>query len=128
MKPASCGHTEFSLRTSGVVGLVASLPALPPQAGEGTRLMFYAGSSIGNFTPEDARQFLRNLRDILLPRRRPPLHLSSRPAAFWPDVFVEAGWPARGFLRSALATAAAPGFCAASTNRRRRRVKSLEVT
>ncbi|HXE89771.1 MAG TPA: TonB family protein [Terriglobales bacterium] len=32
--------------------------------------------------------FRRNLRDLLLPRREAPLRLTSRPAAFWPDVFV----------------------------------------
>ena len=35
---------------------------LPPQAGTGTRLMFYPGSSIGNFTPEAAADFLRRVR------------------------------------------------------------------
>ena len=27
VKPGSCGHTEFSLRTSAVTGFVASLPS-----------------------------------------------------------------------------------------------------
>jgi dimethylhistidine N-methyltransferase len=35
---------------------------LPPQAGSGARLMFYPGSSIGNFTPEAATAFLRRVR------------------------------------------------------------------
>ena len=35
---------------------------LPPQAGGGTRLMFYPGSSIGNFRPEAAVGFLRRVR------------------------------------------------------------------
>ncbi len=35
---------------------------LPAQAGGGTRLMFYPGSSIGNFTPEAAERFLRSVR------------------------------------------------------------------
>ncbi len=35
---------------------------LPPQAGSGTRLMFYPGSSIGNFEPEAAVGFLRRVR------------------------------------------------------------------
>jgi L-histidine N-alpha-methyltransferase len=35
---------------------------LPPQAGSGTRLMFYPGSSIGNFAPEAAIEFLRRVR------------------------------------------------------------------
>jgi L-histidine N-alpha-methyltransferase len=35
---------------------------LPPQVGSGTRLMFYPGSSIGNFAPEAAMEFLRRVR------------------------------------------------------------------
>ncbi|MEO7851654.1 MAG: L-histidine N(alpha)-methyltransferase [Rubrivivax sp.] len=35
---------------------------LPAAAGNGSRLMFYPGSSIGNFTPEQAATFLRQLR------------------------------------------------------------------
>jgi dimethylhistidine N-methyltransferase len=35
---------------------------LPPQLGSGTRLMFYPGSSIGNFAPEAAVDFLRRAR------------------------------------------------------------------
>ncbi len=35
---------------------------LPPAAGEGSRLMFYPGSSIGNFTPQQAASFLRQVR------------------------------------------------------------------
>jgi dimethylhistidine N-methyltransferase len=35
---------------------------LPPQVGHGTRLMFYPGSSIGNFTPEAAAAFLGRVR------------------------------------------------------------------
>jgi L-histidine Nalpha-methyltransferase len=34
----------------------------PPQAGDGRRLMFYPGSSIGNFTPEAATAFLGRVR------------------------------------------------------------------
>jgi dimethylhistidine N-methyltransferase len=36
--------------------------ALPPQAGGGPRVLFYPGSSIGNFTPEAALLFLQQLR------------------------------------------------------------------
>jgi len=36
--------------------------ALPPQAGEGPRVLFYPGSSIGNFAPADAVGFLRQAR------------------------------------------------------------------
>ena len=39
-------------------------PALPPQAGDGSRLMFYPGSSIGNFSPSAAVVFLRRLREV----------------------------------------------------------------
>lgn len=35
---------------------------LPPQAGDGQRLVFYPGSSIGNFTPAQALAFLRQIR------------------------------------------------------------------
>ncbi len=35
---------------------------LPAAAGNGSRLMFYPGSSIGNFTPEQAAAFLRQVR------------------------------------------------------------------
>lgn len=36
--------------------------ALPSEVGEGPRLMFYPGSSIGNFSPEEAWRFLQGLR------------------------------------------------------------------
>ena len=35
---------------------------LPAEAGEGSRLLFYPGSSIGNFTPAQALEFLRGAR------------------------------------------------------------------
>jgi len=35
---------------------------LPPEAGNGLRTLFYPGSSIGNFAPEDAEAFLRRAR------------------------------------------------------------------
>jgi len=35
---------------------------IPPQAGNGKRLMFYPGSSVGNFTPEAATAFLGRVR------------------------------------------------------------------
>ncbi len=47
------------------------------------------------------RSFLNNLRHFLLPPRLPPLHLSSRPAAFWPDVFVSRPIPWRCLRQSA---------------------------
>lgn len=36
---------------------------LPPEAGDGPRTLFYPGSSIGNFTPEEAVAFLRRARE-----------------------------------------------------------------
>jgi L-histidine N-alpha-methyltransferase len=36
--------------------------SLPPQAGTGPHVLFYPGSSIGNFTPETALRFLQQLR------------------------------------------------------------------
>lgn len=39
---------------------------LPELAGADSRLIFYPGSSIGNFTPADAVAFLRQVRDRLL--------------------------------------------------------------
>jgi len=35
---------------------------LPDEVGEGPRLLFYPGSSIGNFTPQEALAFLRQVR------------------------------------------------------------------
>lgn len=48
------------------------------------------------------RVFFRNLRDLVWPRRRPPLKVSSRPASFWPDVFVASRLPWGRFLESAI--------------------------
>jgi L-histidine Nalpha-methyltransferase len=48
-----------------MVGVGADFSAeltLPPEAGRGERLLFYPGSSIGNFTPRDALRFLRQVR------------------------------------------------------------------
>jgi TonB family protein len=47
--------------------------------------------------------FLRNLLDLLWSRRKPPMHLVSRPASFWPDVFVPTRLPWSRFLQSTLA-------------------------
>ena len=48
------------------------------------------------------RVFLRNLRDLLRLRRKPPLWLVSRPGLFWPDVFVPTRMPWMQFLQSTL--------------------------
>jgi dimethylhistidine N-methyltransferase len=37
--------------------------ALPREAGDGPRTLFYPGSSIGNYTPDEAAGFLRRLRE-----------------------------------------------------------------
>jgi TonB family protein len=50
--------------------------------------------------PWRPRVFFGNLRDILLPRRLPPLELHSAPAPFWPDVFVRRSLPWYCFLES----------------------------
>ncbi len=47
------------------------------------------------------RVFLHNLGDAILPRHHAPLRLASKPAAFWPDVFVASYLPWRRFLQSA---------------------------
>jgi dimethylhistidine N-methyltransferase len=45
------------------VGLdFSSTLALPPQVGAGPNVLFYPGSSIGNFTPSEALHFLRQAR------------------------------------------------------------------
>jgi TonB family protein len=46
------------------------------------------------------RVFLRNLRDLLWARAKAPLQLVSRPADFWPDVFVQRRVPWFQFLQS----------------------------
>jgi len=45
--------------------------------------------------------FFSNLADTLLFRRAPQIEISSRPAPFWPDVFVSSRLPWRQFLESA---------------------------
>ena len=49
------------------------------------------------------REFFSNLRDTLWPRAESALLLSSRPAEFWPDVFVNRRLPFAPFRQSALA-------------------------
>ncbi|MGH9580483.1 MAG: TonB family protein [Terriglobales bacterium] len=48
------------------------------------------------------RVFLDNLRDATLRRQPVPLLLTSRPAPFWPDVFVSSKLPRRSLAQSAL--------------------------
>jgi TonB family protein len=50
--------------------------------------------------PSWPRVFFGNLRDLVFPRRLPPLELRSAPAPFWPDVFVQRRLPWGRFLQS----------------------------
>lgn len=58
-----CLQRQFpSLDMLGVGLDFSSTLALPPEVGPGPRLLFYPGSSIGNFTPPQALAFLRQVR------------------------------------------------------------------
>src|SRR5262245_16663755 len=48
----------------GVGADFSSSLVLPREAGSGDRLLFYPGSSIGNFTPQEALRFLRQTRAL----------------------------------------------------------------
>jgi len=48
------------------------------------------------------RVFFRNLADLLLSRRLPPIPITSRPAPFWGDVFVPSGARWSSFMESML--------------------------
>jgi periplasmic protein TonB len=50
--------------------------------------------------PSRSNVFFGNLRDLMIPRRRPPLELSSAPAPFWADVFVKRDVPWLSLLES----------------------------
>ena len=50
--------------------------------------------------PSWPRVFFGNVRDLIVPRRLPPLELVSTPAPFWPDVLVKRGLPWDRFLQS----------------------------
>jgi TonB family protein len=53
-------------------------------------------------TPEPrSRVFLRNLGDLFRKSEPIPLHAESKPAPFWPDVFIDGKLPWRRFLQSA---------------------------
>jgi len=62
------------------------------------------------------RTFLRNLADLVYPRRRPALHLSSSPGVFWPDVFVASGLPWGRFPQSVVCHVAAFAFAWAAVS------------
>lgn len=55
-------HRYPGIEMVGVGADFSSALVLPPDAGRGERLLFYPGSSIGNFTPADALRFLRQAR------------------------------------------------------------------
>ncbi len=55
-------HRHPGIEMVGVGADFSSTLVLPPDAGRGERLLFYPGSSIGNFTPTDALRFLRQAR------------------------------------------------------------------
>jgi len=58
-----CMQRQFPALEMLGVGLDFSAALeLPPQVGAGPRVLFYPGSSIGNFTPEEALRFLRQAR------------------------------------------------------------------
>lgn len=58
-----CLQRQFPALDMLGVGLdFSSTLALPPEVGPGPRLLFYPGSSIGNFTPAQALDFLRQVR------------------------------------------------------------------
>jgi len=61
-----------------------------------------AGPTLLVTLPPWHRVFLRNLRDLFWHTQKPPLQLVSRPASFWPDVFVPTRMPWTRFLQSAL--------------------------
>jgi L-histidine Nalpha-methyltransferase len=50
-------------------GLLVAPGAARPSAGDGPALVFYPGSSIGNFTPEQALRLLRQARELAAGRR-----------------------------------------------------------
>ena len=61
----SCLQRQYpALDMLGVGMDFSSTLALPPEAGEGARVLFYPGSSIGNFTPQEAVHFLRQARAV----------------------------------------------------------------
>lgn len=59
---ASLQRQHPGIHMVGVGADFSSSLALPPQVGSGERLLFYPGSSIGNFTPDAARRFLLQAR------------------------------------------------------------------
>ena len=61
----SLDYLQFRHPAMDITGLgcdFSSRLELPPEIGPGPRLLFYPGSSIGNFSPDDAVAFLRQAR------------------------------------------------------------------
>lgn len=56
-----------ALKVLPLVGDFEHLGVLPPEAGQGRRVGFFPGSTIGNLTPEVAEALLRGARDMLGP-------------------------------------------------------------
>ena len=54
-----------SLNVTPLVDDFTRAVALPPQAGNAPRVGFFPGSTIGNFTPQEAAAFLRSVRNLL---------------------------------------------------------------
>ena len=63
----ACEAIANSLPEINITPIVANYVTHPPklESFDGTTLGLYIGSSIGNFTPEEARRILRNLRSQL---------------------------------------------------------------
>jgi dimethylhistidine N-methyltransferase len=61
---ASLQRQHPGIEMLGVGADFSASLTLPPEAGSGLRLLFYPGSSIGNFTPADALRFLRQVREV----------------------------------------------------------------
>jgi L-histidine Nalpha-methyltransferase len=61
---ASLQRQHPHIEMVGVGADFSSSLELPPEAGSGERLLFYPGSSIGNFTPAGALRLLRQARGV----------------------------------------------------------------
>ncbi|HET7528568.1 MAG TPA: L-histidine N(alpha)-methyltransferase [Burkholderiaceae bacterium] len=61
---ASLQRQYPSIEMVGVGADFSAALTLPPEAGRGERLLFYPGSSIGNFAPRDALRFLGQARAV----------------------------------------------------------------
>lgn len=65
---AAASRLQEDFPRLNVVPLVADLHAefeLPEHCAAGRRVLFYPGSSIGNFTPDDAREFLERAAEMV---------------------------------------------------------------